>query len=91
MNTTLAIDPKLAAATLGQAASVLIWTFLTLFITRIEQFAGTDPQAFAAAVGATGIVIGGLWGWATRNAASPIPGDGANIALSLENNPGVER
>lgn len=85
MNTTLAIDPKLAAgAGLGPSISFVLWVVLYMLIDRVHQFAAEDPMVFGGLIVATGAVIGGVLGWLTRNAASPVPGDGANIAASLE-------
>lgn len=88
MNTTTAIDPKLAVgAGVGPSLAFVLWTVLYMLVDRVHDFAQDDPLVFGSLILATGAVFGGVLGYFTRNAASPIPGDGASIERSLEELP----
>lgn len=94
MNTNLALDPKLSASGLGQAASTILWVLLLALIPDLRDAllsVGTDgiPDAagtsiVAVLVGATGLLFSIPFGWWVKNAASPVEGDGASFAASIE-------
>lgn len=70
------IDPKLASgAGVGPAAAVVLWIVLYMTFGTVRTFAEDDPLTFGLLITATGALFGGLLGYWTRNAASPLPAD----------------
>jgi hypothetical protein len=94
VNTNLAVDPKLTASALGQAASTILWTLLLVLWDGLREgllTVGAEgiPDASGAGivavlVGSTGLLLSVPFGYMVRNAASPPALDGVGIEQTIE-------
>ena len=67
MTSGLALDPKLTAAGLGQAASIIIWVLLAAFLGPV---AALGAETLVILVGNSGLLLSIPFGWFVPNAAS---------------------